>query len=70
MASSLMCILNGRAYKNINLEMFKMLILFHIPNFSRALKDFIKSSNLGATQPKIDYLMQEKIGYYLPTNCR
>ena len=36
--------------------------------FSRALKDFIKSSNLDATQPKIIYLKQEKIGYCLPTN--
>ena len=70
MASSLMSILNDGAYKNINLKMFKMLILFHIPDFSRALQDFIKSSNLGATQPKIDYLRQEKIGYYLPTNHR
>ena len=48
-----------------NVEFF---FIFQI--FSRALKDFIKSSNLGATQPKIDYLRQEKIGYYLPTNCR
>ena len=47
-----------------------MLILFHIPDFSGALKDFIKLSNLSATQPKTDYLRQEKIGYYLPTNCR
>ena len=47
-----------------------MLILFQISDFSRALKDFIKSSNLRATHPNIDYLMQEKIGYYLPTNCR
>ena len=40
-----------------------MLILFQI-------SDLIKSSNLGASHRKIDYLMQEKIGYYLPTNCR
>ena len=47
-----------------------MLILFRFQIFSRALKDFVKSSNLRATHSKIDLLMQEKIGYYLPTNCR
>ena len=48
--------------------MFKMFFLFIFQIFSRALKDFIKRSNLGDTQLKIDYLKQEKIGYYLPTN--
>ena len=43
-----------------NVEFF---FIFQI--FSRALKDFIKSSNLGATQAKINYLRREKIRYYL-----
>ena len=42
MESSLMCILNGGAYKNINLEMFKMLILFHIPDFFESIERFYK----------------------------
>ena len=31
---------------------------------------FTNHSNLGLTQPKIDYLRQEMIGYYLPTYRR
>ena len=55
-------------YKFGDVQNVDYFFIFQI--FSRAFKEFIKSSNLGATQPKIDYLRQRKTRYYLPTNCR
>ena len=67
MASSLMCILNGRAYKNINLKMFKMLILFHIPNFFYSIERFYKIIQPWCYSAK-NRLLKAGKDWILPTN--
>ena len=61
MESSLMLIYSGGAYNNINFKSSKYWFYFIFQIFYGALKDFIKSSNFGATQPKIDYLRRKRL---------